>query len=151
MAKLAFLVVVSALVLGCGELSDWPGNPNANVCVSGFSPEQEVQVLGALEEWRFRSDGLVTLPIDPSKECDLRIDGVPALESGAMGDRLYAHIRIDTDPFDGQESIPIITMHEIGHFLTGAEHSPVEEDVMFERYRPSQVSLTARDVDRLFH
>lgn len=146
-----FLLSVLTLVFGCGELPDWPGNPHANVCVSGFSREQEGQVMGALEEWRFRSDGLVTLPVDPAKPCELRINGVLALESGAMGDRLYAHIRIDTDPFDGQESIPIIAMHEIGHFLTGAEHSHVEEDVMFERYRPSQIGLTARDVDRLFH
>lgn len=130
-------------------MSDWHGNPSANVCVSGFSPEQEADVLSALEEWRAKSDGVVTLPV--GGPCELQIEGVEGLESGAVGDRLFNQIRIDVSPVDGPESIRIIALHEIGHFLTGGEHSPREEDVMHYRYRAVQSGLTDRDVDRLFH
>lgn len=145
----AFFVMVLALVFGCGGKSDWHGNPDANVCIFDVSPEQEADVLSALEEWRAASDGLVTLPV--GGECELFITGVPALESGAVGDRLFNHIRLDTDPVDGPQSFRIIALHEIGHFLTGSEHSPREEDVMHYRYRPAQGGLTDHDVDRLFH
>lgn len=147
----AFFVSVLMMLSGCGGMSDWHGDPGANVCVNGFSPEQHAEVLGALEEWRAKSDGLVTLPVDPTIPCELQIDGVTALESGAVGDRLFNQIRIDVDPADGPESFRIIALHEIGHFLTGSEHSPREEDVMHYRYRASQSGLTDRDAARLFH
>ncbi len=142
-------LLLGLLLLGCSTT----GELDSVTCVCGFSSEHEALVFDAAEEWRSESDGRVRLQMrsGDSEDCELRIVATRGLvgENGNVAGRtLISRDLIRLDPDDGDGMVWSAALHEIGHYLTGEEHSDNTHDVMFGSASP-WMHLTARDVARL--
>lgn len=158
------LVLVGCAAIGCS--GSGRGNPSAHVCIDpAFSDEQTQAIIDAADEWHVATSGYVDMTFSVGSGCDdlnfvpvnrLREkDGDPAL---AITDETNIRINVSDVFADGSTtddySIKLIATHELGHYLTGSEHSSNLEDVMAARTWPvwteTREHLTTRDVDRLF-
>ena len=145
------VALVALLLIGC---STGPGigvkeNQTATICIGPGVDAEAVQ--DAAEAWNVASDGRVNLTLVMGTECDTVIVSETPREN-ACGETLLDGSKIKINPDycgHGVMSRRVNTIaHELGHFLTGPDHSTDQDDVMW--HASSDVIMpTAADVGRL--
>lgn len=134
-------LTVLALV-GCAGMSF---NPKGTMCIGdGFSIEQTQDIIDAAQEWHDKTSGEVDFQIRRGNGCDVDVIPVPHLRYGdktlALGitDASGKWIKFNVqDVYHGNDishySLRETALHEMGHYLTGGNHSPNRADIMFAR------------------
>jgi hypothetical protein len=162
---LILLLSVLALV-GCNGMSF---NPKGTMCIDpAFSPEQSEGIIAAAEEWHDKTSGDVDFKIQVGSGCNVDVIAVPYLKDDGdmvlgLTDFYSEWIKINVKGVTAkgndisQFSIRETMLHEIGHYLTGSQHSPTRGDIMFakgglHRNKEGELAedrhLSAADVNR---
>lgn len=149
------LVLIVALVaVACAP--GLPGDPHQTFCLEGFevSPEHAEAVLDAADEWHDATAGRVSFSFVMgacgADGVPLRL--VPGLVNPDDGVRSDGVTQGDGDFIaldPAAHAFRAVALHELGHWLTGAEHSDDARDIMAASDSPERAEhLTARDVAR---
>ena len=153
-ARLALIFAALLCAAGCarGPGLGNPENMTATICIAPGVDAEAVQ--DAAEAWSVASNGRVSLTLVMGTECETVIDAVtPRDENGreACGETLLDGTRIHIAPkycaANMGRKVNTIA-HELGHFLTGPDHSPNKVDVMWA-HNSDVIMPTAADVGRL--
>lgn len=135
-------LLIPLLLLGCNGMSF---NPKGTMCIgSGFSPEQTQEIIAAAQEWHDQTSGEVDFQIRIGNGCDVDVIPVPHLRYDdstiALGitDASGRWIKFNVqDVYHGNDishySLREVALHEMGHYLTGGNHSPYREDIMYAK------------------
>lgn len=136
-------LLVSVLLIGCNGMSF---NPKGSMCIDpSFSPEQSEGIIAAAEEWRDKTSGEVDFQIRIGRGCDVDVMASAHLKDDDGGIVLgltdpfgrWIKINVEGTTAKGNEiwqfSIRETALHEIGHYLTGPNHSPHRVNIMFAK------------------
>lgn len=135
--RLASLLVFA---VGCGALSNMP--VTAMGVIDPAMPRAERAAIAAAERawldagapaWRIAQTSWFMSELRP----------------GVCGQAIPSASIIKLSWFRCKGSLNIVAIHELGHILTGPEHSPRREDVMYWQMNDAQTSLTEHDKARL--
>lgn len=141
------------LILATAACGPAIGDPDAAMCPIDLEPEQISAFWEAMEEWNEKSEGRVTLhPGCGGGAVEVR--GIRGLMTDKYGEWQRANgvtdvyssiikLEVERTP----EQFRRTALHEIGHWLTGDEHSDNEHTVMYKTNK--QDHLTALDIARL--
>jgi len=154
MHRILLVLVTLLCAAGCatGPGIGNPENMTATLCIAPGVDAEAVQ--DAAEAWNVASNGRVNLTLVMGTECDTVIDAVtPHDDTGkeACGETLMDGSRIHIAPQYCAANMgrKVNTIeHELGHFLTGPNHSTNKDDIMWHS-NSDVVMPTAADVARL--
>lgn len=142
--RFLLILLVAFATVGCYGLSF---NPKATMCIEpGFSDEQSESIIDAAREWHDKTSGEVDLQVRSGNGCEVELKPVSHLrydnDEVALGitDSRFDWIKFNVeDSFHGRNithySLRETALHEIGHYLTGGQHSPHREDIMYAKGR----------------
>lgn len=139
--RLASILVLAALP-GCGVAMN---DRNATWHVA--DEELLEPAVAAAREWHERSDGEVNFTIkegrcNAAEHCITFGRMTERDANGRCDIKASAIVILESDKYD----LRGIILHELGHYLTGGDHSPNAEDAMF---MSTSGNLTDADIERL--
>lgn len=141
------LVFLCVLLSGCTYKAD----ADASLYLSGFSPDEESEIYGAVDEWN-EAAGTALVIVDGGTPGAIPVIFEGIRNGGEMGKtRLGAVLKVHLWTFEKPSpnrlwKLRQCALHELGHLLSGAEeHSGDADAVMF--WEPTAQHLTPSDVD----
>lgn len=136
------LLILALTTVSCCGMSF---NPKGTMCIGdGFSTEQAQEIITAAEEWRDRTSGEVDFDIRRGNGCDVDViaeahlryddDGIALGITDPFGHWIKFNVQ---DTYHGHDildySLRETALHEIGHYLTGGQHSATRGNIMFAK------------------
>ncbi len=143
-------MVLFLVLTGCAP--GLPGDPRPTVCLVEWKDAERAIVVEGFQAWERNSRGRVAFSWG-CEEGSLRVMKATGMVSEHGGypiagktDYHGQWIRLDPSYHD----LRYMAMHEMGHYLTGYEHSSHPVDIMYEsQNEATSPSLTEKDLDRL--
>lgn len=150
-------IALALMLAACGGKA--VNDRDANWCLHpNLSPGEWLTARNALHEWNDESGGRVRFRVADGR-CENTVLRAEAPDDRPEGREPAGSLtvcgsgnclnQLEIYSYRSFRELRVIVLHELGHYLTGPEHSEERSDVMFRGGFTGQAGLTQADLDRL--